>query len=290
MSMSRDAGLRLTTRFAAAVAVVIFSLIAVARCSNNDSEVTCSRICVAENCNSVGIRYGKYCGVGWTGCPGEKPCDDLDACCKIHDDCVGKKGMTDIKCHEKFKTCIKKVQKSGKVGFSQQCPYETAVPTMVQEHSFKAFSDFSKNSIAERLYWVFFIKIVWPYRYNCFRFGDDKIHQSTEGMNSYGNAAVIFDDSGSDDDNYITCFVSSTLVQETYNDKGITKLYKERSTRTSITYITSDDDSSANELSPANDDIEAEEDVPRQISPSIAHLISKFSRRTKSVSSNPVRS
>ncbi|KAH0988560.1 hypothetical protein GBA52_000043 [Prunus armeniaca] len=31
--------------------------------------------------------------------------------------------------------------------------------------------------------------------------GDGKIHQSTEGMNSYGNAAVIFDDSGSDDDN-----------------------------------------------------------------------------------------
>ncbi|KAH0970670.1 hypothetical protein GBA52_022826 [Prunus armeniaca] len=50
----------------------------------------------------------------------------------------------------------------------------------------------------------------------------------------------------------ITCFVSSTLVQEPYNEKGITKLYKERSTRTSITYITSDDDSSANELSPAN--------------------------------------
>ncbi|BFG39778.1 hypothetical protein CerSpe_260510 [Prunus speciosa] len=132
MSMSRDASLRRMTRFAAAFAVVVFSLIAVARCSNNDSEVTCSRICVAENCNSVGIRYGKYCGVGWTGCPGEKPCDDLDACCKIHDDCVGKKGMTDIKCHEKFKTCIKKVQKSGKVGFSRQCPYETAVPTMVQ--------------------------------------------------------------------------------------------------------------------------------------------------------------
>ncbi|KAH0970669.1 hypothetical protein GBA52_022825 [Prunus armeniaca] len=35
------------------------------------------------------------------------------------------------------------------------------------------------------------------------------------------------------------------------------------------------------------DDSEAEEDVPRQISPSIAHLITKFSRRTKSVSSNP---
>lgn len=41
---------------------------------------------------AVGIRYGKYCGVGWSGCPGEKPCDDLDACCKIHDECVDKKG------------------------------------------------------------------------------------------------------------------------------------------------------------------------------------------------------
>lgn len=37
-----------------------------------------------------------------------------------------------MKCHEKFKSCIKKVQKSGKVGFSRECPYETAVATMVQ--------------------------------------------------------------------------------------------------------------------------------------------------------------
>lgn len=86
-------------------------------------QVRCSKTCVAENCNcepvndslvktlfhfifvfififyyskcvaAVGIKYGKYCGVGWTGCPGEKPCDDLDACCKIHDECVEKKGI-----------------------------------------------------------------------------------------------------------------------------------------------------------------------------------------------------
>ena len=41
-------------------------------------------------------------------------------------------GMINIKCHQKFKTCIKKVQKSGKVGFSRECPVDTAVPTMVQ--------------------------------------------------------------------------------------------------------------------------------------------------------------
>ncbi|KAK6793763.1 hypothetical protein RDI58_007216 [Solanum bulbocastanum] len=95
-------------------------------------QVRCSKTCVAENCNSIGIRYGKYCGVGWSGCPGEKPCDDLDACCKIHDECVEKNGMTNVKCHEKFKRCIKKVQKSGKVGFTRDCSYDVAAPTMIQ--------------------------------------------------------------------------------------------------------------------------------------------------------------
>jgi hypothetical protein len=35
------------------------------------------------------LRYGKYCGIGYTGCPGEKPCDALDACCQDHDACIG---------------------------------------------------------------------------------------------------------------------------------------------------------------------------------------------------------
>lgn len=46
--------------------------------------------------------------------------------------CSNFSGMINVKCHEKFKRCIKKVQKSGKVGFSRACPYDTAVPTMVQ--------------------------------------------------------------------------------------------------------------------------------------------------------------
>ena len=41
-------------------------------------------------------------------------------------------GMMSVQCHEKFKTCIKKVKKSRKVGFSKECPYETAMPTMMQ--------------------------------------------------------------------------------------------------------------------------------------------------------------
>lgn len=34
------------------------------------------------------LRYGKYCGILYSGCPGEKPCDGLDACCMKHDACV----------------------------------------------------------------------------------------------------------------------------------------------------------------------------------------------------------
>ncbi|KAL5728851.1 phospholipase A2 [Ranunculus cassubicifolius] len=114
------------------ITAFIFLLLFVIAESQSNPQINCSKTCVAENCNTLGIRYGKFCGVGWTGCPGQKPCDDLDACCKIHDECVEKKGMMSVKCHEKFKICIKKVQKSGKTGFSPNCPYDTAVPTMVQ--------------------------------------------------------------------------------------------------------------------------------------------------------------
>ncbi|XP_008804440.2 probable phospholipase A2 homolog 1 [Phoenix dactylifera] len=111
-------------------------------------EVRCSRSCVAQNCNSIGIRYGKFCGVGWTGCPGEKPCDELDGCCKAHDECVEQKGLMSVKCHEKFKNCIRKVKKSGKDGFSEECPYETAIPTMIQGMDMAIlFSHFWRNDL-----------------------------------------------------------------------------------------------------------------------------------------------
>ncbi|XP_057447294.1 probable phospholipase A2 homolog 1 [Lotus japonicus] len=98
----------------------------------SDADFTCSRKCIAEQCDTMGIKYGKYCGVGYSGCDGEKPCDDLDACCMTHDDCVGKFGMTDVKCHKKLKKCLTRVLKSGKVGFSKECPYSTAAPTMIR--------------------------------------------------------------------------------------------------------------------------------------------------------------
>ncbi|KAK4797976.1 hypothetical protein SAY86_030302 [Trapa natans] len=49
----------------------------------------CSRKCESEFCSVPPfLRYGKYCGLLYSGCPGETPCDGLDACCMKHDACV----------------------------------------------------------------------------------------------------------------------------------------------------------------------------------------------------------
>ncbi|PUZ45148.1 hypothetical protein GQ55_8G199100 [Panicum hallii var. hallii] len=54
-----------------------------------DAASECSRTCESEHCAAAPLmRYGKYCGVSYTGCPGEAPCDALDACCAVHDACV----------------------------------------------------------------------------------------------------------------------------------------------------------------------------------------------------------
>uniref|UniRef100_A0A1J3GFB5 phospholipase A2 n=1 Tax=Noccaea caerulescens TaxID=107243 RepID=A0A1J3GFB5_NOCCA len=114
-----------------AFGLAAFLLLAVVR-----SQEGCSKACIAQNCNNLGIRYGKYCGIGYFGCRGEAPCDDLDACCMTHDNCVDLKGMTYVNCHKQFKRCVNRLSKSikqsngQKVGFSTQCPYSMVIPTM----------------------------------------------------------------------------------------------------------------------------------------------------------------
>ncbi|KAL0679973.1 hypothetical protein Bca4012_007954 [Brassica carinata] len=118
------------TRFTFSVAT--FLLLTIVR-----SQEPCSKTCIAQDCTTIGIRYGKYCGIGYTGCRGEPPCDSLDACCLTHDNCVDlKAGMTYVNCHKQFKRCLNKVSRSvkqsngTKVGFSTQCPYSVVIPTM----------------------------------------------------------------------------------------------------------------------------------------------------------------
>ena len=52
------------------------------------------------------LRYGKYCGILYSGCPGEQPCDALDACCMHHDNCVQAKSTLIIYTSSLQSSCI----------------------------------------------------------------------------------------------------------------------------------------------------------------------------------------
>ncbi|CAF2057085.1 BnaCnng35860D [Brassica napus] len=69
----------------------------------------CSRKCESEFCSVPPLlRYGKYCGLLYSGCPGERPCDGLDSCCMKHDACVQSKNNDYLsqECSQKFINCM----------------------------------------------------------------------------------------------------------------------------------------------------------------------------------------
>ncbi|XP_022847347.1 phospholipase A2-alpha-like [Olea europaea var. sylvestris] len=80
----------------------------------------CSRICESKFCAVPPfLRYGKYCGLLYSGCPGEQPCDRLDACCMKHDQCVQVKGSyLSQQCNQEFINCVDRFKKSGSPTFN----------------------------------------------------------------------------------------------------------------------------------------------------------------------------
>ncbi|KAK3120338.1 hypothetical protein QOZ80_9AG0686020 [Eleusine coracana subsp. coracana] len=82
---------------------------------DTDSDQDCSRTCESEHCAAAPLmRYGKYCGVSYTGCPGEAPCDALDACCMIHDACVQAtdNDYLNMWCNQSLLDCVAAVRPS----------------------------------------------------------------------------------------------------------------------------------------------------------------------------------
>ncbi|XAR47980.1 Phospholipase A(2) [Bertholletia excelsa] len=76
----------------------------------------CSRKCESEFCGVPPfLRYGKYCGLLYSGCAGEKPCDGLDACCLKHDTCIQAKDndYLSTQCSQELLNCIDRFMKSG---------------------------------------------------------------------------------------------------------------------------------------------------------------------------------
>ncbi|GER36156.1 phospholipase A2 family protein [Striga asiatica] len=80
----------------------------------------CSRTCESMFCDAPPfLRYGKYCGLLYSGCPGEQPCDRLDACCMHHDQCIAKMGNDYLsqKCNKEFLGCVEAFMRSGAPSF-----------------------------------------------------------------------------------------------------------------------------------------------------------------------------
>lgn len=65
------------------------------------------------------LRYGKYCGLLYSGCPGERPCDGLDDCCMRHDICIqlDHNDYLSEKCNQGFLDCMDRFKKSGAKSF-----------------------------------------------------------------------------------------------------------------------------------------------------------------------------
>ncbi|KAF8033900.1 hypothetical protein BT93_C0238 [Corymbia citriodora subsp. variegata] len=94
----------------------------------------CSRKCESEFCSVPPfLRYGKYCGLLYSGCPGEKPCDGLDACCMKHDACVQAKnnGYLSQECSQNLLNCMTNFKNLGGRTFEgSKCPVEDVVEVL----------------------------------------------------------------------------------------------------------------------------------------------------------------
>ncbi|BFG14377.1 hypothetical protein CerSpe_006510 [Prunus speciosa] len=99
----------------------------------------CSRQCESEFCTVPPfLRYGKYCGLLYSGCPGEEPCDGLDACCMNHDACVQSKNNDYLssECSQTFLNCMAEFRNSkGKTFQGNTCHVQDVVEviTLVME-------------------------------------------------------------------------------------------------------------------------------------------------------------
>ncbi|XP_074365612.1 phospholipase A2-alpha-like [Apium graveolens] len=91
----------------------------------------CSKTCESTFCSVAPLlRYGKYCGLLYGGCPGEKPCDGLDACCMNHDACILSKqnDYLNEECNQNLLNCVGNFKKAkGKSFPGNTCKTEEVI-------------------------------------------------------------------------------------------------------------------------------------------------------------------
>ncbi|KAG2535862.1 phospholipase A2 homolog 3-like isoform X3 [Panicum virgatum] len=74
------------------------------------------------------LRYGKYCGILYSGCPGEAPCDALDACCMHHDNCVqARKDYLSTGCNEALLDCLARLREGTSTFEGNKCMIDEVI-------------------------------------------------------------------------------------------------------------------------------------------------------------------
>ncbi|KAL3744374.1 hypothetical protein ACJRO7_013616 [Eucalyptus globulus] len=92
----------------------------------------CSRKCESEiiienDTVPPFLRYGKYCGLLYSGCSEERPYDGLDACCMKHDSCIQAKNNDYLsqKCSQNLPNCMTNFKNSrGRTFEGNECEVE----------------------------------------------------------------------------------------------------------------------------------------------------------------------
>ncbi|KAL6637698.1 hypothetical protein ACP70R_025270 [Stipagrostis hirtigluma subsp. patula] len=89
----------------------------------------CSRTCESDHCTTPPfLRYGKYCGILYSGCPGEPPCDALDACCMHHDNCVqAKNDYLSTECNEGLLDCLARLREGTSTFEGNKCMIDEVI-------------------------------------------------------------------------------------------------------------------------------------------------------------------
>ncbi|KAJ4762706.1 Phospholipase A2 [Rhynchospora pubera] len=88
------------------------------------SKQECSRTCESDHCSVAPfLRYGKYCGILYSGCPSERPCDALDACCMVHDNCVQAKNndYLSTECNQNLLNCLANLNENSPTFKGNKC-------------------------------------------------------------------------------------------------------------------------------------------------------------------------
>ncbi|KAG0600242.1 hypothetical protein M758_11G018200 [Ceratodon purpureus] len=81
----------------------------------------CSSTCESQHCSDpLKLRYGKYCGIGYSGCEGQAPCDGIDSCCLTHDNCIGSnlQNYVNQTCNNALKNCVEQFKTANLPQFS----------------------------------------------------------------------------------------------------------------------------------------------------------------------------